>query len=114
MISVVLSTDMFQHFSLLAVWNAKVEAQPDIWAWRERMLMLVMTMHLADIINPARPASIAVKWGTLIVQECMQQVRFVSLSRSLSHICNENIRTLLLTVRVADTHRRQACVVCAE
>lgn len=78
MISVVLSTDMFQHFSLLAVWKAKVDAQPDVWAWKDRMLLLVMTMHLSDIVNPARPPAVAVKWGSLIVEECMKQARLLA------------------------------------
>ena len=73
-VSLVLSTDMCQHFSLLAVWEARVRAQPDIWAWPDRTLLLVMLMHLADIVNPARAPPIAIKWGTLVVNEFMAQV----------------------------------------
>lgn len=116
MISVVLSTDMFQHFSLLAVWNAKVEAQPDVWAWRDRMLLLVMTMHLADIVNPARPVNIAVKWGTLIVEECMQQVRIITRTRLyamalLRASCFVELSaTQHRHASVSPSHKRQPCM----
>ena len=81
--NVVLSTDMGSHFDLLDVFHKAVKEHPDIWAWQDRNLITIMAMHLSDILNPARPVEIALKWGRLIVQECFEQVRVLTLSRLL-------------------------------
>jgi 3'5'-cyclic nucleotide phosphodiesterase len=94
-VSVILSTDMCQHFSLLDVWRAKAAAAPDIWAWHDRTLLLVMTMHLSDIVNPARPAEIAMKWGSLIVDECMAQVREPRSARAAWRVTREVARSIV-------------------
>jgi hypothetical protein len=52
-----------------------VKMHPDVWAWKDRTLLLIMLMHLADIVNPARTPTIAIKWGTLIVNEFIAQAR---------------------------------------
>ena len=75
MVALVLATDMSQHFSLLAVWRQRVAAEPDFWAWADRSLVLVMLLHLADIVNPARPPAVALRWGHLITREFAAQVR---------------------------------------
>lgn len=82
MCNVVLSTDMGSHFDLLDVFVKAVTDNPDIWAWQDRNLITIMAMHLSDIVNPARPVEIAMKWGHLIVQECLEQARPVLVSVS--------------------------------
>lgn len=52
-----------------------MKMHPDVWTWKDRTLLLIMLMHLADIVNPARTPTIAIKWGTLIVNEFMAQAR---------------------------------------
>ena len=75
MVSLVLSTDMSQHFALLAVWQERISAEPDIWAWTDKTMVLVMMLRLADLVNAARATPVAMRWGTLIVHELMEQVR---------------------------------------
>lgn len=74
-VGMVLSTDMAVHYELLNKYKAALSQEPDERAWKERDLMYQMVVHIADLINTARPFNLALKWGELVTTEFLQQVR---------------------------------------
>eukprot|EP00877_Chromochloris_zofingiensis_P000698 jgi/Chrzof1/10629/Cz05g05230.t1 len=72
-VGMVLSTDMAVHYELLNKYKAALSQEPDERAWKERDLMYQMVVHIADLINTARPFNLALKWGELVTTEFLQQ-----------------------------------------
>lgn len=71
----VMSTDMAVHFDLVKRFEALVKATPDpsLWSPQDRPTLLHLTLHLADLANPARPWPLASAWGERVVREFMLQ-----------------------------------------
>jgi hypothetical protein len=71
-IEMVLSTDIAQHFSLLTKFRAKyvdsLSAKAD-----DKLLVMSLLLHAADISNPGRPWKLCEKWVNLVMQEFWSQ-----------------------------------------
>ena len=74
LIDMVLATDMAIHFDLLQRFNSQFEQCSDMNEWKDRGLLYMMIVHLADIANPARPFSLARAWAERVIQEFCDQV----------------------------------------
>lgn len=71
-IEMVLNTDIAQHFSMLTKFRAKyidtLSAKAD-----DKLLVLSLLLHAADISNPGRPWRICEQWVNLVMQEFWSQ-----------------------------------------
>lgn len=69
-IDMVLNTDIVQHFSMLTKFRAKY-----IGAGKadDKMLLMSLLLHAADISNPSRPWNLCERWVTRVMQEFWAQ-----------------------------------------
>ncbi len=74
-IDMILSTDMVKHGGLVGDLTARVAADQPLSSadGRDVQLVLNMSLHLADISNPARPTAVAVPWAKRIQEEFWAQ-----------------------------------------
>jgi len=72
-INMVLSTDMANHFSDLALTKNRVKAEDFNPAEKDKQLMLNQLIHSADISNPIKPFDIYKEWVSRVFQEFYNQ-----------------------------------------
>eukprot|EP00276_Gloeochaete_wittrockiana_P005201 CAMPEP_0184660618 /NCGR_PEP_ID=MMETSP0308-20130426/34441_1 /TAXON_ID=38269 /ORGANISM="Gloeochaete witrockiana, Strain SAG 46.84" /LENGTH=530 /DNA_ID=CAMNT_0027101309 /DNA_START=290 /DNA_END=1882 /DNA_ORIENTATION=+ len=68
MISMVLSTDMAQHFQIFGDFKTKME-ELNVCRKEDKTLMLSMALKVADVSNPAKPPHLARRWADLVLSE---------------------------------------------
>lgn len=100
-IEIVLATDMTAHFDLIARFRgltqdksqlfgqnkpkrqvfstSDTEADPNSPTEEEKLLLLRLAMHTADVSNPARPSAISLQWTDRIMKEFYSQVTLIFL-----------------------------------
>jgi len=73
-IQMILATDMQQHFLLLELFERETNNSGEsLGDWGDRLLVMKMALHLADLSNPARPVHLAQRWGYNVVSEMFKQ-----------------------------------------
>lgn len=77
-ISLVLITDMTQHFSLRAeldgvITRHMVDSVPAKLDEKDTLVVLKSIIHTCDISNPAKPWEVSKKWSDLVLQEFLEQ-----------------------------------------
>ena len=72
MIEMVLSTDIVQHFSMIASFKAKFSS-PKVIPTEDKNLCFQVLIHAADISNPSKPWPLCLKWTELVLEEFWTQ-----------------------------------------
>ena len=73
-VAMVLATDMTHHFEHVSKFSTKaLTCGFDLNDKADRLLVLVMTLKMADISNPAKPWPISVQWTRQITDEFYRQ-----------------------------------------
>lgn len=92
LIQAILATDMQQHFLLLELFEREIEnSGPNLSDWSDKVLVLKMALHLADLSNPARPVHLAQRWGHQVVAEMFRQGDVErSLGMPVSPVCDKD------------------------
>lgn len=82
-IEAIMHTDMTKHFPMMSKLEIMIQLQADTdqqiqkscfgQSQEDRLLLLSMILHAADISNPVRPITIASKWANMVTQEFFAQ-----------------------------------------
>lgn len=77
-ISLVLVTDMTQHFNLRGeldgvITRHMVDSMPTKLDEKDTLVVLKSILHTCDISNPAKPWAVSKKWSDLVLQEFLEQ-----------------------------------------
>ena len=73
MIDLVLATDAANHFTSLAKFKSRIGAEDFAADGEDKQIVLDMSIHLADISNPAKPFNLALIWTGLLYDEFFKQ-----------------------------------------
>jgi len=73
MIEIVLATDAAQHFNELGKFKSRVGAEDFAPDGDDKMMVVKMMVHLADISNPCKPFDLALTWTGLLYDEFFKQ-----------------------------------------
>lgn len=73
MIELVLATDAANHFSDLPKFKSRVSAEDFAPNGDDKMTVIKMAVHLADISNPVKPFKLALIWTGLLYDEFFKQ-----------------------------------------
>lgn len=73
MIEIVLGTDAAQHFNEVGKFKARIAADDFNPAKEDKMMVVKMMVHLADISNPCKPFNLALTWTGLLYDEFFKQ-----------------------------------------
>lgn len=73
MIEIVLATDSAQHFNELAKFKSRIGADDFAPSGEDKMMIVKMMVHLADISNPCKPFNLALIWTGLLYDEFFKQ-----------------------------------------
>lgn len=75
--SMVLATDMAQHFDLLGKFKSKLAGNGfDPKDRKDRMLLMQIAIKCADISNPTKDVSLCNQWAARVMEEFYRQVKF--------------------------------------
>ena len=77
-ISLVLITDMTQHFNLRGeldsvITRHTIDAEPTKLDEKDTLVVLKAILHTSDISNPAKPWATSKRWSDLVLQEFLEQ-----------------------------------------
>jgi GAF domain-containing protein len=73
-ITLILGTDMAKHFTFLKEVNARLDAGPlNETDPEDRLMMMQLVLHCADISNVSRPFELANKWCDVLCEEFFRQ-----------------------------------------
>lgn len=84
-ISIILHTDMMHHFQMVSQLDVFTEVHDKSWTAGalidflkpdERVFILNLIMHSADISNPVKPFHVYEKWARAVLDEFFRQVRY--------------------------------------
>lgn len=77
LIKAVIATDLANHFKVLSKFSNKAKGPATLKKNQEgdRVLLLEMLLHTADISNPAKPFLLSKKWADKVTEEFYAQVR---------------------------------------
>jgi len=91
MIEIVLATDAAHHFNEVGKFKSRVswdDFSPD---GEDKMMVIKMMVHLADISNPCKPFDLALTWTGLLYDEFFKQGdREDSEGRTISYLMDRN------------------------
>ena len=75
MISLVLSTDMKQHFSILGVFKTRFlkDERPESLSDEDKRVLLKTILHASDISNPVKKQGIYLEWTKRVMSEFSKQ-----------------------------------------
>lgn len=72
----VLGTDMAKHFEKYNKFKSMVsstEFQTDEWTEDEKIFLISIAVHMADLSNPTKTWLTSLKWGILVYEEFFLQ-----------------------------------------
>jgi hypothetical protein len=75
MISIVLDTDMTKHFTKVGMLKSRIQADNFDPADSDKLPLLCMALHLADISNQGKKYSICKTWTLNLFKEFYNQVK---------------------------------------
>ena len=73
MIEIVLATDAAHHFNELSKFKSRVGADDFTPDGDDKLMVIKMMVHLADISNPVKPFNLALTWTGLLYDEFFKQ-----------------------------------------
>ena len=73
MIEIVLATDAAHHFNELSKFKSRVGADDFTPDGDDKLMVIKMMVHLADISNPVKPFNLALTWNGLLYDEFFKQ-----------------------------------------
>mmetsp|Transcript_32815 Transcript_32815/g.37559 ORF Transcript_32815/g.37559 Transcript_32815/m.37559 type:complete len:207 (-) Transcript_32815:30-650(-) len=73
MIEIVLATDAAHHFNELAKFKSRISAEDFAPAGDDKLMVIKMMVHLADISNPVKSFKLAKIWTGLLYDEFFKQ-----------------------------------------
>jgi len=90
MISMILGTDMANHFSNLQTFNKLVGTNgADLSKWDDKQPVLQMILHSADIANPTRRLDLAKRWtDRVLLESFLQGDHERKLEHKISPLCD--------------------------
>lgn len=73
MIEIVLGTDAAHHFNEVAKFKSRISAEDFSPSGDDKLMIIKMMVHLADISNPCKPFDLALIWTGLLYDEFFKQ-----------------------------------------
>ena len=73
MIEIVLATDAAHHFNEVGKFKSRVSCDDFAPDGDDKMMVVKMMVHLADISNPCKPFDLALTWTGLLYDEFFKQ-----------------------------------------